>query len=102
MPTTDYKTGLVRRLADPKYAAGYLNAAAAEGEETFLLAIRDVVEAQGGMAALAANTGLHRVTLYRLLSSKGNPTLTSLSAIMRAVGMELTCRPASRPRKNAA
>ena len=70
MPTTDYKATLLTRLADSKYAAGYLNAAMAEGEDVFLLALRDIVEARGGMTWLAKTTGLNRVTLYRLLSGR--------------------------------
>ena len=102
MPTTDYKTRLLSRLADTKYAAGYLNAALAEGEDVFLLALRDIVESRGGMTWLAKGTGLNRVTLYRLLSGRGNPTLASLSVIMRSVGLEIGCHPAPRDRRSAA
>ena len=101
MPTTDYKNGLLSRLADAKYAAGYVNAALAEGEDVFLLAMRDLVEARGGMTWLAKSTGLNRVTLYRLLSGRGNPTLASLSVIMRAVGLEIGCHPSRRKRRAA-
>ncbi len=102
MPTTDYKTKLLDRLADSKYAAGYLNAALAEGEDVFLLALRDIVEARGGMTWLAKSTRLNRVTLYRLLSGRGNPTLASLSVIMLAIGLELGCHPSPRHRRSAA
>ena len=102
MPTTDYKTALLIRLADAKYAAGYLNAALAEGDDAFLLALRDVVDAQGGMTWLSRNTRLNRVTLYRLLSGKGNPTLASLSTIMHALGLEIGCHAASGRKRHAA
>lgn len=95
MPTTDYKSALHKRLTKPDYAAKYLNAALHEDEATFLLAVRDIVEAMGGVAALAKTTGLNRVSLYRLLSGQGNPTLSSLNAIMRALGFILQCRPAT-------
>lgn len=43
--TSDYKEFLVEQLQDPELAAGYLTEALQESEQTFLLAIRDVVEA---------------------------------------------------------
>ena len=101
MPTIDYKRLLHKRLTDRTYAAKYLNAAMQEGEAAFLLAVRDTVEAAGGVASLAKATGLNRVSLYRLLSGKGNPTLTSLNAIMDALGLSFGCRPAVHRRRAA-
>ena len=101
MPTVDYRHSLRKRLADRGYAAKYLNAALQEGEAVFLLAVRDTVEAMGGMVALAKTTGLNRVSLYRLLSGQGNPTLTSLNAIMQALGLSLECRAAVSRRRAA-
>lgn len=43
--TADYKEFLFKQLQDPELAAGYLTEALQESEQTFLLAIRDVVEA---------------------------------------------------------
>jgi probable addiction module antidote protein len=40
-----------------------------------LLALRTVVEAYGGLGAVAAEAGISRESLYRALSPKGNPTL---------------------------
>ena len=46
MPVKNYKPGLLRRLRDPDYAAGYLEQALAGGDkEALRLAIRDVVVA---------------------------------------------------------
>ena len=47
-------------LKNLDYAAGYLTAALEEGEDVFLLAVRDVVQAQGGMSALSQATKLNR------------------------------------------
>jgi probable addiction module antidote protein len=67
----------------------------------FLLALRDVVEASGGMANIAKKTDLNRENLYRSLSKKGNPKLSSLSSILEAVGIKLYFAPTKR-RKRAA
>ena len=43
----------------------------------FLIALKDVVEAGGGMGNLAGRVGLKRPSLYKILSKKGNPTLAT-------------------------
>ena len=47
--------------------------------------IRDYVNATIGFDALAKQTGLRRETLMRMLSMKGNPTLTKLNMITRTL-----------------
>jgi probable addiction module antidote protein len=101
MATVDYKKHLYRDLKRPKYAAGYLTAAMEEGEDVFLLALRDVVTAQGGMTALARTTRLNRENLYDLLSRKGNPRLSSIVPILKSLGLELSFRPKSKRAKAA-
>jgi probable addiction module antidote protein len=54
------------------------------------LALRTVVDALGGMAKLAEKTGLSRETLYRTLSSNGNPRLDTLASILAAFGLTLS------------
>jgi probable addiction module antidote protein len=63
----------MKHLTDPKEAAAYLNAVSKDGDIRFLLkALRNVVEAQGGIGKLADRTGLSRTTLYKTLSEDGN------------------------------
>lgn len=62
------------------------------------VALRTVVEASGGMAALATKTGLSRETLYRTLSERGNPRLDTLATILRAFGLRLSVQPAEKTR----
>jgi probable addiction module antidote protein len=76
-------------LRDLDRAAEYLTAAIEEGEDVFLLAVRDVVEAQGGMSTLAKSTKLNRENLYNMLSTKGNPRLYSITAILNRLGLRL-------------
>lgn len=51
-----------------------------------------VVARAKGMTQLASETGLSREQLYRSFSEKGNPTLKTTLAVMKALGMELTAR----------
>jgi probable addiction module antidote protein len=41
------------------------------------------------MAELTKETGLSRAQLYRSFSDKGNPTLKTLLAVMRALGVDI-------------
>lgn len=55
-----------------------------------LLALRAVAEAYGGLGAVAAAAGISRESLYRALSPKGNPTLKTLVAVLKTVGLRLS------------
>lgn len=84
--------------ADHALAIEYLKAAMAslddpEERAAGLLALRTVAEAYGGLGAVAAEAGIHRESLYRALSPKGNPTLKTLLAILKAVGLRLSVEP---------
>jgi len=57
--------------------------------ELFLLALRNVAEAQGGIAQLAEKAKLNRESLYRMLSDRGNPEFRSLDALLHALGFRL-------------
>ena len=101
MPTKSYHAELIKQLKDPCEAAEYLNACFEDSGEVFLLGLRNVVEARGGMSALAKNTKLNRENLYRSLSKGGNPKLSSLSTILEALGIELQFTPTRRQKKAA-
>lgn|SRR3989338_318462 len=88
--TKNYQKELLEDLKNSEEAAEYLNAALEDGSpEVFLLAIRNVVEARGGMKNLATQTELNRENLYRMLSDKGNPGLYSLQSILEVLGLRL-------------
>ncbi len=94
--STKYKDHLLERLQNPKEAAAYLNAAL-EDEDTrvFLIALKDIAEAHGGISKLAKETDLNRESLYRTLSPRGNPRWQSLLAILQACDLHITIRPAA-------
>ncbi len=85
-----YREELVESLKYPQEAAQYLDAALEDGDrEVFLLALRDIAEARGGMSKLAKEAELNRENLYRMLSENGNPELSSLRALLDALGFRL-------------
>ena len=80
---------LLEKLQDAEFAAQVLNAAGEDDDtKTYLTALRKVVDARGGIASVAEKTDLSRETLYRTLSSSGNPTIKTLSAVLKATGLK--------------
>ncbi|USZ49075.1 DNA-binding protein [Halomonas sp. DN3] len=76
---------------DPDMAVDYLRTAFDEldqegGGSAFLMALRHVVEARGGMMVVAERAAVSRESLYRALS-KGNPTLSTMTAVIKATGI---------------
>jgi probable addiction module antidote protein len=51
-----------------------------------------VVARAKGMAQIAGETGLSREQLYRSFSERGNPTLKTTLAVMKALGIDLTAK----------
>ena len=88
--SVSHRERLVSELrADPKLAVAYINAAADEDDRrVYLAALRTVAEAHG-MAKVAKAAGVPRESLYRALSSGGNPRLSTLHAILTAAGLRL-------------
>jgi len=79
---------------DPGFAAEYLNAVLADGDqEELMVALRYMANAFGGIPGLAARARLNATTLYRTLSKKGNPELKTINALLGAMGMRLAVQP---------
>ncbi|MEM9091195.1 MAG: addiction module antidote protein [Cyanobacteria bacterium P01_F01_bin.53] len=94
MQTKYYNELLFEQLQDPEIAAEYLSAAIEEGSTNeFLLALRNVAEAHGGIGVLANITDLNRQSMYKMLSEDGNPTLSSLLSVLRAIGIGVKFTP---------
>lgn len=95
--TGDYHTEHIEWLKDPENAAGYLNAVIEEGDkDALLLALRNIAEAEGGMAAVAERAHVKRESLYRMLSARGNPALSNLLTILHGMGLKMTIQPDKR------
>jgi probable addiction module antidote protein len=91
----NYKEHLLEQLQDLEEAAAYLNAALHDEDHyAFLLALRDIAEAQGGMSRLAKHSELNRENLYRTLSMRGNPRFFNL--VFDAFGLELSIQARSK------
>ena len=95
--TSDYHQELIASLKDVDEAEAYLQVALEEYDhdgdyEAFMLALKNLAEAQGGMQKLSRKAHLNRENLCRVLSRSGNITLETLSKIIHALGFRLTVR----------
>jgi probable addiction module antidote protein len=95
--SSSYDEWLISRLKDPSEAAAYIEAAIAEEDQAALMiALRQVAQAKGGVAAIARKAKLTREATYKMLSRSGSPELRSLNALLRATGLRLAVRPIGR------
>jgi probable addiction module antidote protein len=90
--SVSHDEAIVRRLRkDSDFAAEYLKAALEDEDEprVLLIALRHLAQAQG-IAKVAKAAGIERESLYRALSVHGNPRLSTLVAVTKAIGLRLT------------
>jgi probable addiction module antidote protein len=91
--TKNHQDSLLETLKNPKEAAAYLNAALEEGDnELFLLAVRNVIEASENKN-ISKQPQLNSQDLYKTISNKENPELTSLRTILGAIGLKISINP---------
>lgn len=67
----------------------YLDAAFEDGDPALIAAALGDVARARGMTKVAAEAGLGRESLYKALSSGGNPELATVIKVMRALGFRL-------------
>ena len=91
----NYQESLKARLADTAYAKAYLAIALEEYEEdgnieAFLLAVKDVANAQGGLSKLAARVQLSHQSLDKVLSENGTLQFSTIGAILHGLGFKFS------------
>jgi probable addiction module antidote protein len=101
--SVSHEERLIEELrTDPEFAREYLVAAMEEEIPVMLVALRQLAEACGGMTKVAEDAGIAREALYRALSPKGNPTLKTFTAVLKAIGMRLDVAPLGQKERKAA
>jgi probable addiction module antidote protein len=94
---------LVDKLKNAKEAETFFNTAIQEYEEdgdvrAFMLALRYLTEAQGGITKLSEKAHLSRQNLYKVLTGKTAPRLDTALSIISALGMRLSVNVSDEPR----
>ena len=74
----------------------YLKACLEEGSDNaaYMAHALGVAARAYGMLRLAKETGLAREALYRALSASGNPSLTTITKVLKALGIKLAVKAA--------
>lgn len=94
--SVDYREALVEALRNNEEEQMlYLKATLEDNwdaPEAFLLSLKTIAEARG-FKNFAEEAGLSRESLYRTLSSDGNPKLDTVFKMLHALGMKLTVEP---------
>ena len=68
--------------------AAYLDAAMEDGDIAVVVAALGDIARAKGMAQIARDTGLGRESLYKALSTTGNPEFATILKVVRALGLE--------------
>ena len=92
--TGDFDDWLLHELTDPEIAASYINTALSEDPDLLPLVLREVARAYT-MKKVAKDAGVARESLYTILSACGNPTLSNLTAVLKAVRLKIAVVPDS-------
>jgi probable addiction module antidote protein len=79
-----------RYLTTPEAQAELLNDALASGNAPFVAQALGVIARARGMAEIAREAGVTREALYKSLSDEGDPRLTTLLGVIRALGVTLS------------
>lgn len=96
------KFDIQEHLKTPAQRAAYLAAALEEGDPAFIkLAVSDIARSMG-MTEVAQRAGITREGLYKALGKKGDPKLSTLLGVMKALDVQLTAAPQEKPAVEAA
>jgi probable addiction module antidote protein len=80
-------------LENPEDMAAYLEAALEDGEPAIVVKALGTIARARGMSQIARETGLGRESLYKALSSEGNPEFATVLKVVRALGLKLHAEP---------
>ncbi len=93
MAITTSKWDAAKFLETEEDIVAYLDAVMEESDLSFLCkALGDVARSRG-MTEIAKKTGMSRESLYKALSAKGNPSLSTVAAVLDAMGLRLSVAP---------
>ena len=94
MPLDTTRFDVQDHLKSPKERAAYLEAAFEDGDPSLITHALGEVARAIGMSTIAKEAGITREGLYKALSDKGDPRLSTLLGVTKALGLHLSVRPA--------
>lgn len=80
----------IDNLTSPEAETAYLEAAFDDGDPALIAAVIGDIARARGMSQIAKEAGLSREAMYKAFRREGNPTLATLTRVMKALGMKLS------------
>lgn len=101
MPIETTKFDIQDHIKTPEDRLAYIEAAFEDGDPALIAHALGDVARSIGMTQVAKEAGITREALYRALSEKGDPKLSTLLGVMKALGAQLSAKPAIKQRAEA-
>lgn len=83
---------VAQHLKTDKDRVAYLDAALEDGDPGVIAAALGDIARSKGMSRVARQSGLGRESLYKALSTNGNPELATVLKVVRALGLRFQAR----------
>jgi probable addiction module antidote protein len=96
VPITTKPFDAAEYLDDAESQAELLTDAFASGDAGYIANALGVIARARGMTQVAKEAGVTREALYKTLSSDGDPRLSTLLGVAKALGVKLTATPIAR------
>lgn len=97
MPLETFPFDTAEYLRTPEAQAELLADALETGDAGYITHALGVIARARGMTGIAKEAGVTREALYKALSERGDPKLSTLLGVIKALGIKLTATPASVP-----
>ncbi|MET2825780.1 addiction module antidote protein [Mesorhizobium shangrilense] len=97
MPLETVPFDPAEHLASPESQAELVADAFASGDATYIANALGIVARARGMSAVAKEAGVTREALYKALSPTGDPRLSTLLGVVKALGVTLKAEPKTTP-----
>lgn len=92
-PTQTYPWDPAEHLETKEDMAAYLEAALEDGDPSLIVAALGDIARSKGMTQISRETGLGRESLYKALSTEGNPEFATVLKVLQALGLRLQVIP---------
>lgn len=77
-------------LQDSEFIVGYLELALAEGLPTFLVALKEVIQANEEVKKIPQDEDFSGENLSKILSDSGNPQFITINKILHSLGLKFS------------
>ncbi|HWA47303.1 MAG TPA: addiction module antidote protein [Dongiaceae bacterium] len=89
-------------LTTPERCAYFLTDALETKDPAQIADALGVLARARGMREVAKKAGLNRESLYRILSTQGNPEIATVLRVLQVLGLKLVAQPAKKPKRKSA